>query len=294
MARSYLANNYEDINGIRDSQIDALIVTGAEPRAASLMEEPYWNQLAQLIDWAERHTISTFWSCLAAHAAALRIDGLVRRKLDEKLSGIFQCQKVAEHPLMAGMPPKWQSPHSRHNELPTQLLEALGYKLLSTSVEAGADLFIKQQASLFVFMQGHPEYDPDALLREYRRDVIRFLSGDRNDFPQDPKFYFDNDITLKLAEFRIRALARPTLDMLVDLPVRVPEVMLKHPWNKPAKTIFANWVAYIVARKSQSADAGAAMAQQLSGDEISHRISETHLSEFGRQAGHRPNRAHRL
>ena len=44
--------------------------------------------------------------------------------------------------------------------------------MLSRSPVAGADLFIKQRKSLFVFLQGHPEYDPGSLLREYQRDAF--------------------------------------------------------------------------------------------------------------------------
>ena len=30
-----------------------------------------------------------------------------------------------------------------------------------------------------MFWQGHPEYDRDTLAREFRRDVLRYLSGER-------------------------------------------------------------------------------------------------------------------
>jgi homoserine O-succinyltransferase/O-acetyltransferase len=36
-------------------------------------------------------------------------------------------------------------------------------------------MFVKYNRSLFVLLQGHPEYDSATLLREYRRDVGRFL-----------------------------------------------------------------------------------------------------------------------
>jgi len=44
---------------------------------------------AELIDWAEGGTISTLFSCLAAHAAVLQLDNIVRRPLPKKLSGVF-------------------------------------------------------------------------------------------------------------------------------------------------------------------------------------------------------------
>ena len=49
-------SGYADINHLWDSHLDGLIVTGAEPRAADLEDEPYWNSLTRVLDWAERHT----------------------------------------------------------------------------------------------------------------------------------------------------------------------------------------------------------------------------------------------
>src|SRR5205807_6748699 len=60
---------YTAIADLTRLQFDGLIVTGAEPIAATLPEEPFWQDLTDVIDWAKTHTRSTIWSCLAAHAA---------------------------------------------------------------------------------------------------------------------------------------------------------------------------------------------------------------------------------
>jgi homoserine O-succinyltransferase len=52
-------------------------------------------------------------------------------------------------------------PHSRWNEIPEEALLACGYRVLTRSEDAGVDAFVKQRNSLFVFFQGHPEYDAD-------------------------------------------------------------------------------------------------------------------------------------
>ena len=49
---------------------DGLIVTGMEPRAATLEEEPTGIAWCRLLEWAQTHTASSIWSCLAAHVAA--------------------------------------------------------------------------------------------------------------------------------------------------------------------------------------------------------------------------------
>ena len=84
-----------------DGELDALIITGAQPHAARLSEEPYWEELIELIDWAKEHTASTILSCLAAHAGVLYLDGIERRPFPEKCTGVFAFQAQRDHPLAA-------------------------------------------------------------------------------------------------------------------------------------------------------------------------------------------------
>src|SRR5579862_9380020 len=92
--QAYVAEHHEPIETLWGGTFDGLIVTGNAPRAVRLADEPYWPALAKLVDWADAHTISTVWSCLAAHAAVLRLDGIERRPLAGKLSGVFECFRV--------------------------------------------------------------------------------------------------------------------------------------------------------------------------------------------------------
>jgi homoserine O-succinyltransferase/O-acetyltransferase len=250
--RQHINEHYEDIAKLWTSEVDGLIVTGTEPRAPELRDEPYWNSLATLIEWAENHTVSTVWSCLAAHAAALEIDGISRRLLPQKLSGVFDTAKAVDHPILSGTPARWRVPHSRHNELPEEALVANGYCIVSRSPEAGADIFIKQRKSLFVFVQGHPEYDPEALLREYRRDIGRYLSRERETYPEMPRGYFDDKLSLVLADFRQQALHNREIDLLEKFPIGHGEGNIAHAWLEPAVKLYANWLSYLAERKSQS------------------------------------------
>ena len=61
-------------------------------------------------------------------------------------------------------------------------LTACGYGVLTQSSRRRVDSFLKnKKRSLFVHFQGHPEYGAQTLLKEYRRDIKRFLrSGERN------------------------------------------------------------------------------------------------------------------
>ncbi len=249
-ARLYFMQDYEPIDALWDSEIDGLIVTGAEPRALLLTDEPYWNTLTRLVDWAGTRTVSAIWSCLAAHATVRHLNGIDRQVLSKKLFGVFDCEKVADHPILAGVPAKWSVPHSRYNGLPGDLLDATGYRLLSWSSEAGADVFVREQGSLFVFLNGHPEYHPDALFREYRRDVIRFLSGEQDHYPELPDDYFGSETGKMLTAFRLRALEERNVSLVDDLPVRgAADERLPHAWHDVASVIFGNWLSYVAAHR---------------------------------------------
>src|ERR1700691_5484162 len=93
--RQDMAERYRDIAELWDAHLDGLIVTGTEPRMKNLKDEPYWATLAQVVDWARENTASTIWSCLAAHAAVLHVDGIERRPRTEKLFGVFACEPAA-------------------------------------------------------------------------------------------------------------------------------------------------------------------------------------------------------
>jgi homoserine O-succinyltransferase len=249
--RSFVNQCYENISELWATHIDGLIVTGTEPAAAALVDEPYWQTLTKLVDWAEDHTVSTIWSCLAAHAAVLHIDGIDRCALGGKLSGIFECTKAADHSLMARAPSRWRVPHSRYNEVPEKALVSKGYRILSRSADAGADMFVKHRRSLFIFFQGHPEYDPGALLREYRRDSRKFLVGERTNYPEMPRNYFDNDTGTVLAEFRERALRNPSIDLLSSFPA-VANEKLAHVWRELSMATYTNWLSYLVEQRARN------------------------------------------
>jgi homoserine O-succinyltransferase len=248
--------HHEDIRELWTGRFDGLIVTGTEPRAHSLREEPCWPSLSRLVDWAEDRGVSTVWSCLAAHAAVLHRDGIDRRLLPNKLSGVFDCVRADEHIILDGAPPRWRVPHSRHNGLSEEALVAKGYRILSRSSDTGADTFIKQEKGLAIFFQGHPEYDAGALLREYRRDIGRFLAGERDNYPAIPSGYFDEAAAGKLAAFRERAESDRRIDLLSVFPAAEVEQQLVDHWRDPSVRLYANWLAYLRSAKIAKAEAG--------------------------------------
>ena len=245
----HLGESYLDLRDLWDSRLDALIVTGTEPRASALAEEPYWPALAELIEWAERHTISTAWSCLAAHAAVYQLDGIGRHPLAAKRFGVFDCATTLAHPLTEGLAPHFAVPHSRWNELAEPELAAAGYHVLTRSTEAGVDMFARDGASLFIFFQGHPEYEAASLLGEYRRDFGRYLRGERETAPALPNGYFDALTAARLAKLQGAPRRTGGRNCSPNFPTRWPNAGLRNGWHGAATQIYRNWLAYLSAQK---------------------------------------------
>jgi homoserine O-succinyltransferase/O-acetyltransferase len=242
-AKWRVETQYADIADIDRLHIDGLIVTGAEPGSATLPQETFWQELTGIVDWAKSNTRSTIWSCLAAHAAVLHLDGVERRRLDEKCSGIFDCITVSDHWLTDGLSFPMKIAHSRLNELRASDLTARGYQLVTQSPNGGADSFVKHFGSQFVFFQGHPEYEALSLEREYLRDVSRFLNGERETYPAIPVGYFDSETEQNLAAFAARARAERRPALRAELPGRTlrPDIAT----GAAATVMFRNWLDYL-------------------------------------------------
>jgi homoserine O-succinyltransferase/O-acetyltransferase len=246
--RRYVSSFYSDIGNLWDTHLDGLIVTGTAPRAQNLTDEPYWESLTTVLDWAEHNTYSTVWSCLAAHAALLHMDGIGRRRLRDKLFGVFESTRASDHPLTAGVPSSLRIPHSRWNDIRENELTECGYRILTRAEDAGVDTFVKQRDSLFVFFQGHPEYEANTLLLEYRRDVGRYLRRERDTYPSLPQGYFDRDSADILTKVRERALSNRCVELLADFPTALVEKGIPNTWRSVGACLYGNWLAYLRAQ----------------------------------------------
>jgi homoserine O-succinyltransferase/O-acetyltransferase len=260
--RQTLVGKYRDLAELWDTPLDGLVVTGTEPRTKNLKDEPYWQSLSAVVDWARDHTASTIWSCLAAHAAVLHANGIERRALAQKQFGVFDCRLAADHPMTQHFPEPLWVPHSRYNDLPEEALRDAGYRILTRSAIAGVDTFAKQDGSFFLYFQGHPEYDADSLFREYRRDVSRFLNRERDTYPGLPQNYFD-DVATALAEtFAERAVANRRSELAADFPSQVLETGLQNAWRPAALGVYEKWVEFLSARKAERRAASATIGPQ--------------------------------
>jgi len=246
-ARSRMAGFYDDAGILRAANIDALIVTGCQAGTPDPRHEPYWAELAHLIDWAEIGTVSTLFSGVAAQAAVLHLDGIAARPLPKKLSGVYDSARIADDPLFFNTAPAMAVPHSRRNDIAQSDLAAKGYRVLSRLGNGQADIFTREPPgrSRFVFFQGHPEYDPGTLGREYLREMDRFLRGESDERPALPENYFDRATEGRLTELGGNDLARLNEIIAGALPRQM--------WRSNTVKLFGNWLALVAAAKARRA-----------------------------------------
>ena len=256
---------YFGTDDLWNNRFDGVIITGTEPRCANLRDESYWPTLTAALDWAERNTSSTVLSCLAAHAGVLHSDGIGRHALSDKQFGVFDFAKTANHVLTSGTGEPVRFPHSRWNEVQADALTACGYTVLTQSAEGGVDSFVKKKKqSLFVHFQGHPEYGAQTLMKEYRRDIRRFLKRERETYPTMPKGYFGTAAAKLLTDFRDGALSDRREERMEEFPEAPVSSGLQKTWHSSAVSIYRNWLQYVVSKKTDVAafPAMAAVYQQ--------------------------------
>lgn len=240
-ALAILNDRYQPVDRLYAEGCDALIVTGNEPRAARLDEEPYWPELTRLVHWASENTGAAIFSCLAAHAAVLCLDGIERRRLPQKKSGALHCRAL--YPAERGLPQELAVCHSRFNEVPLEHLVRRGYGIVSQTEDAQADIFEKSFGrSRFTFLQGHPEYDADSLMREYRRDVGRFLAGTRDFYPEVPERYFDQETVIRMENYRLLGERTRDSRLFERFPGTGLRPGLEQRLQSSARAIMAHWV----------------------------------------------------
>jgi homoserine O-succinyltransferase len=247
-ARSRMSGFYDDAGFLQAANIDALIITGAQSSGTDLRQEPFWQELTQLIDWAEISTISTIFSGPAAQAAALHLDGIAARPLPEKLSGIYDSLRVEDDALFFNTAPSVPVPHARATGIAGGDLTAKGYRLLSRLANGQPDIFVREQPgqSRFIFFQGHPEHDPATPGRDYLRDLGRFLGGESAAKPALPENYFDRATESRLAE-----IGPDDEDGLVRAREIIANALPRQSWRGNTIRLFGNWLTLIAASKAR-------------------------------------------
>lgn len=245
--QAHIDRYYESFARIQQDNLDALIISGANVSHPRLPEETFWQQLAEVFEWARHNVTSILCSCLATHALIQHTHGIVRTHLDAKRWGVYSHRVMdRRHPLVADINTRFDVPHSRFNEVFRADMQRVGLKPLVESEEAGVHMAVSEDLLRVVYFQGHPEYDTVSLLKEYKREVLRYFCGGRNDYPPCPEHYFNHNAQQIADVYMERLLtAKRTNAALPPFPETELKADLDNTWRDTAKAVFNNWLGLV-------------------------------------------------
>jgi homoserine O-succinyltransferase len=246
-ARAYIEKYYVSFEQLQQEGLDAMIITGANVANPALEQEPFWDPLLEVIRWASEHVTSVLCSCLATHALVQALYCVERRRLPKKLWGVYPHRVTeSEHPLLRDINTRFDVPHSRYNDICRAQLEAAGLTILVEGEQGGIHMAVSPDQFRIVYLQGHPEYDRNSLLKEYKREVERFIKGEREDYPPHLENYFPPHAAAIIDEYeRIVLTSRRQGTTLPPFPERQIEPFLDNTWLDTGKSIVNNWLGSV-------------------------------------------------
>ena len=241
-ARDYVAAYYATpvVGFVED--LDALIITGANPEQPDLSDEPFWPGLVETMSTADQEQIPMLCSCLAAHAALQQYHAVIRARLPEKRWGVYEHEIVESHPLLEGLHSPLQAPHSRWYNVTGEEIAGSGVTVLIESERAGVHMAVDEDRQCVMF-QGHPEYEMISLLKEYVRELGRYHDGTRDDYPPVPDNLFDAEALAYVASYRqTLEQARKTSSPVPEFDEAIVDTGAIPTWNRDGKIIYRNWM----------------------------------------------------
>ena len=249
-AQQRIDSYYETFDDIQRDGLDALIITGANVAGSELCNQPFWEPLMEVVNWAAENVTSTLCSCLATHAV-LEFRYAQKRVLQpEKIWGVFPHRVVnSQHPLVTDINTRFDVPHSRWNAVSREQFDAAGLITLVES-DVGVHLATSPDGIRFVFFQGHQEYDTISLLKEYKRDLSLYHQGKSKHCPPFPQNYFSARQQSILNEYNSR-MARTNKDTLehktaaVAFPEHLIAPHLDNTWHDTAEAVVGNWIGCV-------------------------------------------------
>ena len=203
--------NFDQLNG---KKYDGMIITGAPVEQLPFEDVTYWEEMKQILDWAEHNVTSTLYICWAAQAGLYHHYGIPKYPLDKKMFGVFQHKMSDEKlPIFRGFDDLFYVPHSRHTEIRAEDIEKVSeLKIIASSEEAGVTI-VKAKNGRQLFITGHAEYSRNTLDSEYHRDKAKHLPI------EIPVNYY---------------------------PENNPESIPLMRWRSTANLLFSNWLNYYV------------------------------------------------
>ncbi len=243
-AQAHIDEHYFEFDDLAAQGLDALIITGANVINPDLSEEAFWEPLVDIAHWAEQNVASVLCSCLATHALVKHFHNIDRRKMSTKQWGVYS-HRISEptHPLMRDINTRFDAPHSRFNEVSRTQLEDAGIRVLVESDEVGVHLAVSTDGFRVVYFQGHPEYDAVSLLKEYKREVFRYLDGGLDSPPPFPENYFPQEAKDIAARFLEQA--GESSGEVPAFPENQLKQLVDNTWGDTGKAIVNNWLGLV-------------------------------------------------
>lgn len=244
--QAYIREYYEDIQQIYSEGLDALIITGANVANPRLDQEPFYQTLTEVIAWANENVTSVLCSCLSTHALMKFLHGIDRQPLPQKQWGVYSHRITApHHPLLRGINTRFDVPHSRYNAITRQHFQDANLNILIESAEAGVHMAVSEDQFRRVYFQGHPEYDVNSLLKEYKREILRYFNGEREQ-PPFPEHYISDEAATIINRYLASAHdAHAKGATLPEFPEAELLPLLDNTWTDTAKAIFNNWLGLV-------------------------------------------------
>ena len=245
--REHVDRYYKSFEQVQSDGLDALIITGANVVDPALDKQEFWNPLIEVVNWAYDNVTSILCSCLATHALLQFRYGQKRIPLSVKCWGVFPHRvRDRSHPLVTGVNTRFDVPHSRFNAVTPQQFAEAGLHVLVESDEIGVHLAASEDGLRLVFFQGHPEYDANSLLKEYKREVLRFMGDETESYPPFPENYFTLQTRAILDEYRKRVVvARDKGLELPPFPEQLISPSLDNTWHDSAEAVINNWIGQV-------------------------------------------------
>ena len=236
----YIDRYYSRFEDLQEQGLDALIITGANVATPNLDKEPFWQPLIDIAQWAEENVASILCSCLATHALLKHFYGIDRQPLPAKRWGVYSHRVCGtDHPLNRDINTRFDVPHSRFNDVSRAQLESAGLRILVESTEGGVHLAVSPDQARVIYFQGHPEYDGNSLLKEYKREVCRYHDGELAAMPPFPESYF--------GETARQAIERAGGDKeaLFEVLENALEPHVENTWGDAARAMVNNWLGLV-------------------------------------------------
>ena len=238
---------YANFDQLKQEGLDAVVITGANVANPTLEQEPFWQPLQEVIAWATENVTSVLCSCLATHALVKQLYGVKRQRLPAKKWGVYPHRITQKaHPLLRHINTRFDVVHSRYNGITRAQLEAAGLAILAEGEEGGVHMAVSPDQFRIVYFQGHPEYDYNSLLKEYKREVLRFIEGEIDEYPPHPENYFPPEAADIADEYEAIVVASQEANTPIPpFPEAAIDRYLDNTWGDTGKALFNNWLGLV-------------------------------------------------